>query len=316
MRADKLLGGYAAGNLTAEERRLLMEAALKDQALFDALADEEALRELLQDPAARDRLLEVLNSRSPKVVPFFRRPWVMGAAATVLLGMSATALYFREPAARLQPKALQEQLQRLEQTPAEAAPPASAQPKAPARGLLEPKKEKIALPASLPEPAPVAAPVPAAPAPVPPPPSLGDAAERQQPLPRLMKEEAKPSSRSRTTAPAGAVAAGSGGGTAGWTIGLAPAWAVDPLPEGRVRVRMHWQGPGHPVLLLRHQGTTTAIPGAIQTEGNAHSATFLAAPGPGAVLDLYLLPGPPADPASLPAAGPLEGWRQRIFPVK
>lgn len=310
MRADKLLGGYAAGNLTAEERRLLMEAALKDQALFDALADEEALRELLQDPAARDRLLEVLDSRSPKVVPFFRRPWVLGAAATVLLGMSATALYFREPAARLQQKAIEEQLQDMEHAPAEAA-----QPKAPARGL-EPKKDKVhpPMPLSLPEPAPVAAPVPAVPAP-PPPPSLRDAAEEQQPLPRVMKEEADAFSRKRQSAPAGAIATG-GGGVAGWAFAPSPVWALDPLPEGRVRVVIRWQGPGHPVLLLRQNGTTAAIPGAIQAEGNAHTATFLAAPGPDAALDLYLLPGPPADPASLPAAGPLEGWRQRIFPVK
>ena len=38
----KLLGGYAAGTLTPEERRALFDAALADQALFDALADEEA----------------------------------------------------------------------------------------------------------------------------------------------------------------------------------------------------------------------------------------------------------------------------------
>ena len=43
----KLLGGYATGTLTDEERNLLFSAALEHQELFDALADEEALRELL-----------------------------------------------------------------------------------------------------------------------------------------------------------------------------------------------------------------------------------------------------------------------------
>ncbi len=36
---EKLLGGYATGTLTGEEREALMQAALHDQALFDALMD-------------------------------------------------------------------------------------------------------------------------------------------------------------------------------------------------------------------------------------------------------------------------------------
>ncbi|MBX5496974.1 MAG: hypothetical protein IRZ15_16685, partial [Bryobacteraceae bacterium] len=55
--AEKLLGGYAAGNLTEEERALLFSAALENQQLFDALAEEEALREVLADPAVRRQLL-------------------------------------------------------------------------------------------------------------------------------------------------------------------------------------------------------------------------------------------------------------------
>jgi hypothetical protein len=57
----KLLGGYATGTLTAVERQALFEAALDDQELFDALAKEEPLRELLEDPAARARLLAALD---------------------------------------------------------------------------------------------------------------------------------------------------------------------------------------------------------------------------------------------------------------
>ena len=57
----KLLGGYATGTLTEEERNLLFSAALEDQELFNALADEEALRELLAEPATRQILLEELQ---------------------------------------------------------------------------------------------------------------------------------------------------------------------------------------------------------------------------------------------------------------
>ncbi len=57
----KLLGGYATGTLTEEERNLLFSAALQDQELFDALADEEALRELLAEPATRQTLLDQLQ---------------------------------------------------------------------------------------------------------------------------------------------------------------------------------------------------------------------------------------------------------------
>ena len=59
--ARKLLGGYATGTLTDAEREALFAAALEDQELFDALAADEPLREVLQDPAARARLLGALD---------------------------------------------------------------------------------------------------------------------------------------------------------------------------------------------------------------------------------------------------------------
>ena len=42
----QLLGGYATGTLTDQEKKLLFEAALEDQELFDAMAAEDSLREL------------------------------------------------------------------------------------------------------------------------------------------------------------------------------------------------------------------------------------------------------------------------------
>ncbi|HKW96210.1 MAG TPA: hypothetical protein VJN43_00680 [Bryobacteraceae bacterium] len=57
---EKLLGGYATGTLTGSERDALFQAALEDQNLFDELAGETALKELLEDPDARAFLLQAL----------------------------------------------------------------------------------------------------------------------------------------------------------------------------------------------------------------------------------------------------------------
>ncbi len=91
---EQILGGYATDTLTEEENRQLMEAALHDQALFDALADEEALKTLLNDPQTRQRILSsleesqktlwVASSRS-SWFSWFRQPsslaWVGSIAA-------------------------------------------------------------------------------------------------------------------------------------------------------------------------------------------------------------------------------------------
>jgi len=91
---EKLLGGYAAGTLTNEERQALFAAALEDQHLFDALAREEPLRELLQDPAARGELLATLDD-APQ--PWYYRPLspaiIAGAAAALIL--FALVVYWR-----------------------------------------------------------------------------------------------------------------------------------------------------------------------------------------------------------------------------
>ena len=58
---QKLLGGYATDTLSEAERRALFEAALEDQELFDALAKEDALRDVLRDPSARQQLIAALG---------------------------------------------------------------------------------------------------------------------------------------------------------------------------------------------------------------------------------------------------------------
>ena len=56
------MGGYATGTLTDAEQEALFAAALEDQELFDALAREQSLRELLRDPAAKAELLAAWTS--------------------------------------------------------------------------------------------------------------------------------------------------------------------------------------------------------------------------------------------------------------
>ena len=94
---EKLLGGYATGNLTPEQREELFAAALDDQQLFDRLAREEALRELLEDPVTKARLLAALDV--PKV-PWFKR-WMPAALAGALAGLILTVVVLeRQPRER------------------------------------------------------------------------------------------------------------------------------------------------------------------------------------------------------------------------
>ncbi len=89
---EKLLGGYATGTLTPEEREALFAAALEDQQVFEALLEEEPLREALEDPGARARLLAALEDPADK--PAAPQAWyyrdvhpgiIAGAAAAVIL---------------------------------------------------------------------------------------------------------------------------------------------------------------------------------------------------------------------------------------
>jgi len=88
---QKLLGGYATGTLTATEREALFAAALEDQALFEALAREEPLRELLQDPVAKSRLTAALRTTKVPWLQRWLRPALLagGAAAIALVAFVA-----------------------------------------------------------------------------------------------------------------------------------------------------------------------------------------------------------------------------------
>lgn len=92
---EKLLGGFAADTLTPEEKQTLYTAALQDQQLFNSLADEQALKELLSDPDVRRRLLASLKQKSASGfdgslswLDWFRRPAGIAFAG----GLAAAAL--------------------------------------------------------------------------------------------------------------------------------------------------------------------------------------------------------------------------------
>lgn len=97
---DHLLDAFAADRLTPEERRQLHGAAMRDQRLLCALADEQALREVLRDPVLRARLLLELQTAGGawrNATRWWRQPWMwiavgsaLSVVATILIG---TELY-------------------------------------------------------------------------------------------------------------------------------------------------------------------------------------------------------------------------------
>jgi len=92
----RLLGGYATGTLTPEEKQALFAAALEDQALFDELGREQALREVLREPAARGQLLAALQERPRWFRQFghwMMRPGALTAATACLLVLGAVAIW-------------------------------------------------------------------------------------------------------------------------------------------------------------------------------------------------------------------------------
>ena len=84
-----LLGRYATGSLTAEEQKRLFDAALDDQDLFEELAREDEMRELLGGPGVRDRLIRALEP------PKRRAPWVLALAPVAVLSALMMVILMR-----------------------------------------------------------------------------------------------------------------------------------------------------------------------------------------------------------------------------
>jgi hypothetical protein len=104
----KLVGGYAAGTLTAQEHRALFEAALSDQDLFNELAREQPLKELLEDPRARRELLNAVSEQptpARKLAGWFGRPmfWAAVGSAAAVVVLVGIFLRTGEPPAKQPP---------------------------------------------------------------------------------------------------------------------------------------------------------------------------------------------------------------------
>lgn len=222
----KLLGGYATGSLTEAERKLLFDAALDDQELFDELAQEQALKEVLDEPGAKQRLIAVLAPQ-PRAWWLKAWPWVaLTAAAAVVVGI----VLLRPPApqqiAEVQIPASQVEAPPPANVPAPVQPAAAAtRRKEPAPELpLELRKERPpeiqnfvedkAEPPKAPEAVPTAEPalpVPVAPATS----STKDTVTIAEAAPLLKTESAE------TPGAIGAVGGGGGGGAVGRAGGAA-----------------------------------------------------------------------------------------------
>jgi hypothetical protein len=156
--ASKLLGGYATGSLTEAERKMLFEAALEDQELFDALQQEQALKELLADPASRNQIQRALaQTPPPRPSPaWWSRRWawagVAGAVAATVLTVAVIRLNqpHYEVARIVQAPAAPVQQQPLP-APSERAAPSTSTSKPrisrPSRPM-RPRKQEAAPPAA------------------------------------------------------------------------------------------------------------------------------------------------------------------------
>jgi len=184
---QKLIGGYATGSLTEEERRQLFDAALEDQELFDALQGEQALKALLDDPATREavRAAAASDYRPPLNADerrWFRRAWVWASGAAVVAAAAVLLVVMiqlgRQPAAVTRVAVVHKEL-----SPAPMTPPAQPAASAPAVRRLPAKKQAPVAPAeAVPEP-PVAVAentAPPAPSPAAPPASAGRLDSQQQ----------------------------------------------------------------------------------------------------------------------------------------
>jgi hypothetical protein len=118
----KLLGGYATNTLTESERQALYHAALEDQELFDALHQEQALKDLLDDPVSRAQIQNALEQPEPPRTrgAWWTRWWTWtGAASAVAAAVLIVAVTRSRP-----PEPVQDRVSLDATRPVDAAPPA------------------------------------------------------------------------------------------------------------------------------------------------------------------------------------------------
>lgn len=158
---QRLLGGYATDALTPDQRRALFQAALEDQDLFNTLANEDALKELLDDPVTRAQLRTAI---APRRRQFHLRRWLLGVAIPAVVAVALVVMMNRAGAPRLvATNQAANEAPRMNVNPPAATPPVAAPPVAQPERVVQAKqprpkkKAKTAAPAvpnALPPPAP------------------------------------------------------------------------------------------------------------------------------------------------------------------
>jgi hypothetical protein len=144
--ARKLPGGYATGSLTEAERAALFEAALHDQDLFDELSGEQVLKEVLDEPGARQRLLAALEP------PAHRAAWWLWPSAAAAVTLAVVILLMVSNRTIPPPP---QQIAQVTKSPEPEAVPPTRPPPAPKPRLRQPQLQE---PSPPPPPPPAAKP--------------------------------------------------------------------------------------------------------------------------------------------------------------
>jgi hypothetical protein len=225
-----LIGGYATGTLTEAERRILFDAALQDQELFDDLAREQAIKEALEEPGAKQRLIETLR---PKPKSWWKQSWVWAAAGAATVAIAAGIFLTRAGP--------NQEIARLEPPP---APPGAIAPPvaiAPPPAQPAPVQQVAPTPEIVKQSPAVDAPQ-GAPLPAPAPPVAGPGAQAFAQgtvggVPRDTSEAVSTGSLSGAAAGFGGAGGGGGrGGAARAPRAFAPQAAPAPVPAAKVSI--------------------------------------------------------------------------------
>lgn len=185
---DRLLSSYSSGKISPEEKDILFRASLENQEFFDALADEETLREVMADPACRAELEEILEpqpvlAQAAAAAPMFTRnkqdagketpkkelkrvfsfrPWVLALAGTLGSAIIGTFIAWRnQKPAPLPPAPSSETAVMVAQNdPLKSIPPVPSPSFAPPQAKQQEKKDEASttLAEKSPESVPAAAP--------------------------------------------------------------------------------------------------------------------------------------------------------------
>ncbi|MBI3679281.1 MAG: hypothetical protein HY235_02655 [Acidobacteria bacterium] len=180
---NKLVGGYATGNLSPPEQQVLFQRALEDQALFDELMSEQALKELLETPGVKAQMTAALTPRPSlwsRMRDWLTRPVAWGAAGALATAAVLLVILTPRPAVEPQPAPLAQKAAPAAVPAEEKAAAAAPRPKAALARVKAPPSSDVRV-------------VPAAPAPAAEPPAAQVAmsvAEREPRMERDVPKEA------------------------------------------------------------------------------------------------------------------------------